>query len=73
MYKIKYNETELIVTEDHSIIVKRNDEYIEISPKDIIKGDKISILVFLLTGKIDLFHLEIVLLDILVNDSTVAS
>lgn len=32
---------EIIVTNDHSLIVFRNNKQIEIKPKDIIKGDKI--------------------------------
>lgn len=41
MFKIKYQEKEVIMTEDHSIIVNRNGKNIDISPKDIQKGDKI--------------------------------
>jgi DNA polymerase elongation subunit (family B) len=44
MFKIKYNGKEVIVTEDHSLIVIRDDEFIDISPKDIIKGDKLVVL-----------------------------
>lgn len=32
---------EIIVTNDHSMIVFRNNQKIEIKPKDIIKGDKV--------------------------------
>jgi hypothetical protein len=39
MYKIKYKDTYIKVTEDHSIIIKRGDEYLDVAPKDIIKGD----------------------------------
>lgn len=41
MYKIVHENDSVIVTEDHSIIVERNGLYIEISPRDIIDGDKI--------------------------------
>ena len=41
MFKIKYQGKEVIMTEDHSIIVNRNGKNIDISPKDIQKGDKI--------------------------------
>jgi len=41
MFKIKVNGEEVIVTEDHSIVVNRCGHLISCSPKDIIKGDKI--------------------------------
>jgi DNA polymerase elongation subunit (family B) len=41
MYKIKHNNDEIVVTEDHSVIINRNGNYLDISPKDIKKGDKI--------------------------------
>lgn len=41
MYKIKIDKKEVIVTEDHSIIVKRNNDYISVKPKNILKTDKI--------------------------------
>lgn len=43
MYKIKCNGKEVIMTEDHSIIVNRNGKNISISPKDILKTDKLII------------------------------
>lgn len=41
MYKIKCNDKEVIMTEDHSIIVNRNGKNISVSPKDILKGDRL--------------------------------
>ena len=41
MYKIKWNGKEIIVTEDHSIIIDRNGDIFEVSPKNIENGDKI--------------------------------
>ena len=41
MFKITVNGDNVTVTEDHSIIVLRNDELISCSVKDIIKGDKL--------------------------------
>lgn len=41
MYKIKCNGDEVTITEDHSMIVFRNNELIEIKPKDIQKEDKL--------------------------------
>lgn len=42
MYKLKTKTgKEIIVTEDHSIMVLRNDELIQVYPKDILKTDKI--------------------------------
>jgi DNA polymerase elongation subunit (family B) len=45
MYKIKYKEKEIILTEDHSLMVQRNQKIIEISPKDLQKNDKIIIMI----------------------------
>ncbi len=39
MFKITVNGKSVEVTEDHSIIVKRNGEYKDIKPKDLKKGD----------------------------------
>ena len=44
MYKISYKNKFIIVTEDHSVMVNRNGSIVEISPKDIMKGDKIIII-----------------------------
>lgn len=41
MYKIKCNGKEVIMTEDHSIIVNRNGKNISVSPKNILKGDRL--------------------------------
>ena len=41
MYKIKHDGDEIIVTEDHSVIINRNGIYTDVSPKDIKKGDMI--------------------------------
>jgi len=41
MYKIKFKDKEVVCTEDHSIIIKRNGFYIDVSPKDILPGDEI--------------------------------
>lgn len=41
MFKIKHKDSEVIVTEDHSIIVKREGSFVDVKPKDMIKGDKI--------------------------------
>lgn len=43
MYKIKYKNKEIILTEDHSLMVQRNDKIIEISPKNLQQKDKIII------------------------------
>lgn len=40
-YKIKYKDKEVILTEDHSLIVLRDNKLIAIKPREIIKGDKI--------------------------------
>lgn len=41
MFKIKCNGDEVIITEDHSMMVVRNNELIEIKPKDVQKTDKL--------------------------------
>lgn len=41
MFKLTVNGSSVTVTEDHSIIVMRNNNIISVKPKDIIKGDKI--------------------------------
>lgn len=41
MFKISVNNKEVIVTEDHSIMVKRNDKLISVKPKDIVEGDEL--------------------------------
>lgn len=41
MFKIKCNGKEVIMTEDHSIIVNRNGKNISVSPKNILKGDRL--------------------------------
>lgn len=41
MFRITCNDKTVTVTEDHSIIVKRNGEYVAISAKNIVMGDKI--------------------------------
>lgn len=41
MFKIKCDGKEVIMTEDHSIIVNRNGKNISVSPKDILKGDRL--------------------------------
>lgn len=43
MFKIKCNGKEVIMTEDHSIIVNRNGKNISVSPKDILKTDTLII------------------------------
>ena len=40
MFKIKIKNNEIIITEDHSIMVKRNDQLISIKPQEIKTGDK---------------------------------
>lgn len=44
LFKISYKNKEVIITEDHSIIVKRNDKIIEVTPKEIINNDEIIII-----------------------------
>jgi DNA polymerase I len=41
MYKIKCNGDDVTITEDHSMMVVRNDKLIEIKPKDVQKEDKL--------------------------------
>lgn len=41
MFKIKVKDKEVIVTEDHSIIAKRNDVLCSVKPKEILKTDKL--------------------------------
>jgi hypothetical protein len=41
MFKIKCGDNEVVVTEDHSIIIERNNKYISVKPRDIIDGDKL--------------------------------
>jgi hypothetical protein len=40
-WKLKAEGKEVIVTDDHSLIVFRNGVKMEIKPKDLIKGDKV--------------------------------
>ena len=41
MFKIKCNGDEVIITEDHSMMVLRNNELIEIKPNDVKSSDKL--------------------------------
>jgi DNA polymerase elongation subunit (family B) len=41
MYKIKCGGDEVIITEDHSMMIIRDEMLIEIKPKDVLKSDKI--------------------------------
>lgn len=41
LFKIKCNGNEVIITNDHSVMVKRNNELIEAKPGEIQKGDKL--------------------------------
>lgn len=41
MFEISINNKSVIVTEDHSIIVERNNNIISVNPKNILKNDKI--------------------------------
>lgn len=41
MFKIKCNGDEVVITEDHSMIVLRDEEIIEIKPKEVLKTDKL--------------------------------
>ena len=43
MFKIKVNGKEVICTEDHSVMVERNGEVIEVSPRDILSTDRLVI------------------------------
>jgi hypothetical protein len=42
-FKISYNDKQVIITEDHGLMVYRNNELIRISPKEYKLGDKIVI------------------------------
>lgn len=41
MFEINVNGKKVIITEDHSIIVERNNTLLSIKPKDIQKNDKL--------------------------------
>lgn len=41
LYKITANGKSVICTEDHSVIVKRDNEYISVKPAEMVKGDKV--------------------------------
>jgi len=41
MFRIAFQNKEVFVTEDHSIMIKREDKIISVSPNEIQKGDKI--------------------------------
>ncbi len=41
MFKLTVGDKSVTVTEDHSIIVYRNSEYVSVSPKDLLSTDKI--------------------------------
>jgi DNA polymerase elongation subunit (family B) len=41
MFKIKHRGDEVTVTEDHSVIIKRNNVFISVKPLEILKTDKI--------------------------------
>lgn len=41
MYKVRYRNKEVIITEDHSIVIKRDEELISCTPLDIKEKDKI--------------------------------
>lgn len=44
MFRISYKDNEVIVTEDHSIIVNRKGKYLDVKPKDLKSIDKIIII-----------------------------
>lgn len=44
LFKIKHKDKEVTVTEDHSIIILRDKEYLDVKPKDIKTGDKIIVI-----------------------------
>ena len=44
MFKIKYKGKEVKVTQDHSVIIQREDLFISVTPEQIKKGDKIIII-----------------------------
>lgn len=41
MYRIKVDDREIVCTEDHSLMVKRNNKLIECSPADMQKDDRL--------------------------------
>jgi len=43
-FKIKVGDKEVIMTEDHGLMVKRGKNIIRISPKEVKKGDKVVIM-----------------------------
>lgn len=43
-YKITVDGNDLFMTEDHGCMVRRDDKLIRVSPKDIIRGDKMIIM-----------------------------
>ena len=58
MYKIKCNGKEVIMTEDHSIIVNRNGKNISASPKNIINSDNVILNITQQVIFIDEFEIE---------------
>lgn len=58
MFKIKCNGKEVIMTEDHSIIVNRNGKNISVSPKDIINSDNVILNINQQVIFIDEFEIE---------------
>lgn len=41
MYKISVNGESVIITEDHSVMVKRNNKLMSVKPKEILKSDEL--------------------------------
>jgi DNA polymerase elongation subunit (family B) len=41
MYKIKTKNNNVIITEDHSVIIKRGNKYVSVKVSEILKTDKI--------------------------------
>lgn len=41
MFEIEFEGKNVIVTEDHSVIIKRNGEYLDLSPKEIKETDEL--------------------------------
>lgn len=41
MYKISVNGKSVIITEDHSVMVKRNNKLISVKPREILKSDEL--------------------------------
>jgi DNA polymerase elongation subunit (family B) len=39
LYKITIDEKEIVVTEDHSLIVERNNDLIEVKPNEVVESD----------------------------------